>query len=275
MGNQPSADASQPHSKPTSSVTTCVVAARRKKKEIIVPLNATTRHPATAASFPSSNDACVGGRLGQPAAPRIAEPQRWRTRLDRPIDGNDDMSIASETQNTPEKLIPIHRRTEWQVSHNFVTNHVRESPVRPQSANHTSHTILLMGEDPLMLRALTRLLRKAGYTVVTHEACSAIPEPQALEVAEARMVVVDVPDDWRERGIKQVDDLVAPNDGQSILWIGNSGEAEAYGPFHLIKPFSGSQFLSAIEVTLNSLSLTSGGSEVYGAKSGELDKSAN
>jgi CheY-like chemotaxis protein len=195
--------------------------------------------------------------------------------LDRPSDGNGDMIIASETQNTPEKLIPIHRSAERQVSPTFVTNRVRESPVRPQSASHTSHTILLMGEDPLMLRALTRLLRKAGYTVVTHEACSAIPEPQALEVAQARMIVVDVPDDWRERGLKQVDDLVTPNDGQSILWIGNSGEAEAYGPFHLIKPFSGSQFLSAIEVTLNSLSLTSGGSEVYGAKSGELDKSAN
>src|SRR5439155_16091539 len=68
-----------------------------------------------------------------------------------------------------------------------------------------SRSILLVGEDPLLSRALARMLRLAGYLVVTPSSPERRHAPLATELpAEAKppaaLVIVDVSDDRLRRG---------------------------------------------------------------------------
>jgi DNA-binding response OmpR family regulator len=115
--------------------------------------------------------------------------------------------------------------------------------------------IVLIGDDPLMLRALNRLLRKAGYPVGMGER----PEdyPSVLRSVDnwpdVALTIVDVPDEWSRLAPRQPS-IAYERPGRSedrILWITNAADVVERPDFYLVKPFTASQFLSKVDSALN------------------------
>ena len=110
--------------------------------------------------------------------------------------------------------------------------------------------VLLVSDDPLMSRALSRLLRKAGYDVVIgEENCDeAGTDGQRCPA----LVIVDIPDDRIPRTTAAGFRLRGRPDAPSVLWIGDSNETERWRDDHLAKPFTGNQLLSKVASLLSS-----------------------
>lgn len=112
-------------------------------------------------------------------------------------------------------------------------------------------SILLIGDDPLLIRTLDRLLRRAGYSVGTEdrrndEISPAQPAPTGAGVA---LTIVDLPD-------HHVLDSTGPNPtagGEStevrFLWIGSTPPS-VQSAWFLAKPFTTEEFLSRVESLL-------------------------
>lgn len=103
--------------------------------------------------------------------------------------------------------------------------------------------VLLMSDDPLMSRALSRLLRKAGYEVVACDGGYGGKGPDGVLPA---LVIVDVPDDRMPRVVTQECRSTGRPDAPSVLWIGDSNAGERRRDDHLAKPFTGNQLLAKV-----------------------------
>jgi DNA-binding response OmpR family regulator len=114
--------------------------------------------------------------------------------------------------------------------------------------------ILLISDDPLMLRALDRLLRKAGYAVEIRERSEDYPAicRAANNGTDVALTIVDVPDEWSRLAPGQL--VVAHRrpgrDEDRILWITNATDVVDRPDFYLIKPFTASQFLSKVDAVI-------------------------
>ncbi|HLG50908.1 MAG TPA: response regulator [Chloroflexota bacterium] len=100
--------------------------------------------------------------------------------------------------------------------------------------------IQLLSEDPLMLRALERLLRKAGYEVVATDTWSdRLSPPPAL-------VIVDIPDDRTGPGALIEETARRCAGAPPILWIGGSAANHCEREACLAKPFTSHQLLAEV-----------------------------
>jgi len=110
--------------------------------------------------------------------------------------------------------------------------------------------IIVQGEDPLMLRALARLLGKAGYRVLTRENGAARSTVGETNATPPVLIIVDVPDDWQhstaEASPLECDEGAAPR----VLWISSAPDGAEGDSCHLLKPFTGGQLLARVETLL-------------------------
>jgi len=115
--------------------------------------------------------------------------------------------------------------------------------------------VQLISDDPLMVRALTRLLVNAGYDVIQSDSVQGNYPGEILRGETSRcpaLVIVDVPDDWYRRVTNRSDRQLARVDGPRVLWIGDAVAAVRRSESHLPKPFSGSELLSKVAALLAS-----------------------
>jgi DNA-binding response OmpR family regulator len=116
-------------------------------------------------------------------------------------------------------------------------------------ASADRRSIRLVGEDPLLVRALERLLRNAGYTVGTSDEAPTVrltlTEPPGRDVA---LTIVDLPDDRSEEARSEGrDPWLAGGDDGRVLWLSSSAVPPARASSCLAKPFSASQLLERVE----------------------------
>jgi hypothetical protein len=113
----------------------------------------------------------------------------------------------------------------------------------------SSGPILLIGDDVLLVRALTRLLQRAGYAVGTEDRSTGqvIGAQTVLAGEKSGLTIVDLPD-------HHILDAVgldgAPFDKPrefGILWIGSTPLATESAWF-LAKPFTSDEFLSRVRL---------------------------
>lgn len=133
------------------------------------------------------------------------------------------------------------------------TNVIPFVRVPEETPSTNRRPIVVQGEDPLMLRALARLLGKAGYRVLTREngvAASAVDETDANQPV---LIIVDVPDDWQQSATEppslDYDKGIAPR----VLWISSAADTAESDSSHLLKPFTGGQLLARVETLLKEL----------------------
>lgn len=114
------------------------------------------------------------------------------------------------------------------------------------AAQQPAPRILLIGEDPLMLRTVDRLLQRAGYHIRTGDRFGTAG---CLEDDRPALVIVDVPDDWTwasSRFPLPKGPFIPP-----VLWISNRILTGIGAPHALIKPFTASDLLDAVEALLH------------------------
>ncbi len=104
--------------------------------------------------------------------------------------------------------------------------------------------VLLVGEDALMVRALTRILHTAGYEVTTDGNASA--EAATGAVPRPALVIIDVPDDRSPRLADLARRTLSGIEGIRTLWIGDPGEVMRRCDGQLAKPFTGIQLLKKV-----------------------------
>jgi DNA-binding response OmpR family regulator len=115
-------------------------------------------------------------------------------------------------------------------------------------------SIVVVGDDPLMVRALNRLLRTAGYCVGVGE--RAIDQTMARGTSSPRsdiaLTIVDLPDDWSRRNqvAWQPEEARATSHGK-VLWISAAPEADGDAEGCLVKPFTSNQLLDKVRTLLN------------------------
>jgi hypothetical protein len=115
-------------------------------------------------------------------------------------------------------------------------------------------SIVLIGDDPLMLRALERLLIRAGYVVGVRERDIELPgDPlPADELNSAALTIVDVPDAWTRSGrLPGAASRRSSRGGPDVLWLSNVGAVGDSAEGCLVKPFTAGQFLAKVESLLN------------------------
>jgi DNA-binding NarL/FixJ family response regulator len=130
--------------------------------------------------------------------------------------------------------------------------------LRPAGERSDPGEIRLMGADPLMMRALERLLRRAGYVVQVQESVDGVGDVAGSAVRTApALLIVDLPDEWSRPARGTVGRTYPPTDlpeARQVLWISNgsegAGAATEAGNQYLVKPFSGAQLLAAVEAAL-------------------------
>src|SRR5689334_7424758 len=96
------------------------------------------------------------------------------------------------------------------------------APVAPRS-------IVVMGDDPLMVRALNRLLRTAGYCVGAGERGidQTVTRGTSSSRSDIALTIVDLPDDWsRQNQAAGRPDEARPLSGGQVLWISAVPEAD-------------------------------------------------
>jgi DNA-binding response OmpR family regulator len=116
-------------------------------------------------------------------------------------------------------------------------------------ASADRRSIRLVGEDPLLVRALERLLRNAGYTVGTSDGEPTVrftlAEPPGRDVA---LTIVDLPDDRAEETrLGWRDPWLVDGDDRRVLWLSSSAVPPARASSCLAKPFSASELLERVE----------------------------
>ena len=115
-------------------------------------------------------------------------------------------------------------------------------------------SIVVVGDDPLMLRTLDRLLRTAGYRVGIGEQSAEPPGAGAVQRArsDVDLTIVDVPDDWSRASTSEATPVSARySAAREILWIGATQSAGKEPERCLVKPFTSSQFLEKVRFLLN------------------------
>src|SRR5215467_4723974 len=103
----------------------------------------------------------------------------------------------------------------------------------------TPRSIVVLGDDPLMVRALDRLLRTAGYDVGTDLRSTDDLRERAYPFRRSGidLTIVDLPDDRTASAGRSDcrDDSPAPIDGR-VLWISNAAAGQAESDGFLVKP---------------------------------------
>jgi DNA-binding NtrC family response regulator len=111
--------------------------------------------------------------------------------------------------------------------------------------------ILIVGDDALLLRALDRLLRRAGYDIETNEHWGGDPTciDSAATNSNVALTIVDLPD-YRALGLrpKEFPNSTDPEGGK-VLWIGSDPRAIDSAWF-LVKPFTAEEFLARVATIL-------------------------
>src|SRR5438094_326332 len=110
-------------------------------------------------------------------------------------------------------------------------------------------SIRLVGDDPLLVRAIERLLRNAGYSVGTSgespnrsRSCAQSTGP------DVALTIVDLPDDRSEQARPdERDSWQVDGDVSRVLWLSSSPVPPARESSCLAKPFSASQLLARVE----------------------------
>ena len=118
-----------------------------------------------------------------------------------------------------------------------------------------SRSIVVVGDDPLMVRTLNRLLRTAGY-------CVGSTGERPVDLAGGRSVpstcsdialtIVDLPDDWSgmNETTRQFGDARAQSTGR-VLWISAAPSSDGDGEGCLVKPFTSNQLLDKVRTLLS------------------------
>ncbi len=103
--------------------------------------------------------------------------------------------------------------------------------------------VLLLSEDALMTRALTRILHTAGYEVTTGGGATGAAMD---EIPRPALVIIDVPDDRSPRQADLARRTLRGIDGIRTLWIGDAGDVVQRSDGQLAKPFTGAQLLTKV-----------------------------
>jgi len=111
-------------------------------------------------------------------------------------------------------------------------------------------SILIVGDDALLVRALDRLLRRAGYTVGTEDRWTGDPGKGSQNVLgkEPILTIIDLPDHHVLDAAPErtsIDRAAEPR----VLWIGTTPPAPERSSF-LVKPFTAEEFLSRVKVLI-------------------------
>ncbi|HVC33983.1 MAG TPA: hypothetical protein VNL16_10780 [Chloroflexota bacterium] len=96
---------------------------------------------------------------------------------------------------------------------------------------------------------MSRLLRKAGYDVVTRESSSGGADTAGS--GHPSLVIVDVPDDRTGQWTNPEYSSPGRPSRPSVLWIGDTTEGTCCDEGHLAKPFTGSQLLTIVAALLS------------------------
>jgi hypothetical protein len=114
-------------------------------------------------------------------------------------------------------------------------------------------TIRILGDDPLLIRALDRLLRGAGYAVGTENRRNAEfgPGEPAQDGERVGLTIVDLPDHHALDAIEPVISGGERTTEARLLWIGSTPPAVPSDRF-LVKPFTTDEFLSRVAFVLAS-----------------------
>jgi DNA-binding response OmpR family regulator len=115
-------------------------------------------------------------------------------------------------------------------------------------------SIVVVGDDPLMVRALNRLLSTAGYCVGIGERSV---EPSGARGAlsprtDIALTIVDLPDDLARPNSStwQLDDSRVLANGR-VLWISTAPSTDAEADGCLVKPFTSNQLLDKVHALLS------------------------
>ncbi len=110
-------------------------------------------------------------------------------------------------------------------------------------------TILIVDDEPMVLRLMERTLRSAGYLVYTATTgleavavASDLPVPASALVTDIRMEPID--------GVSLARLISGRWPGTPILFVSGFGDVDQYGSLRgplLPKPFSPAQFLQAVQ----------------------------
>src|SRR5579859_857046 len=114
-----------------------------------------------------------------------------------------------------------------------------------QAAGTAPRPILIIGDDVLLVRALDRLLQRAGYLVGTENRWTGeVRDAESLaSVEKTGLTIVDLPD-HHVLDVVGVDGAPFEKSREGgILWIGNTPPAIESAWF-LVKPFTSEEFLA-------------------------------
>jgi hypothetical protein len=130
---------------------------------------------------------------------------------------------------------------------------MRHDEAQLQTGMATPRSIVVLGEDPLMVRALDRLLRTAGYSVGTDLRSTDDLRGRAIPVrrSDIDLTIVDLPDD--RASSEESDGRLADSDATihgQVLWISNESSAEGESDGCLVKPFTSIQLLDKVRKLL-------------------------
>jgi hypothetical protein len=117
-------------------------------------------------------------------------------------------------------------------------------------------SVRLLGDDPLMLRALSRLLGGVGYEVSVGQLSWVATAPILADCLTCSdLTIVDVPDDWSRSvlpGDLARDPIGRPTD--SVLWLSNAAIPGENFERCLAKPFTADELLARVACLVGSSS---------------------
>jgi hypothetical protein len=129
-----------------------------------------------------------------------------------------------------------------------VTGAIAHGSARRSMTEQPAGSILIIGDDELLIRALDRLLRQAGYSVGTQTADIGRGDqpPVGKKVA---LTIVDLPDHHVVELDRPIEISGEWLKASPFLWIGTNLPSVP-SPWFLAKPFSADEFLSRVEMLI-------------------------